>query len=270
MGLSMTSMAWRKTENRSSAARLSFAARARPATMVRMRQPTPRHVVARVLAAAILLCAACVSGAHAEGVTATGDTITFEGRIDNRSVAEFLRLLQDPAVTRLVIDSRGGLVAPALDMADAIHRRQLDVDVPEHCLSSCANYIFPAGRRKTLGWPGAVAWHGNMTHVLYLQQSGQSSWSEALMAEARQLARRETEFFRRVGMDGFLCWFGKIAPYDVDAFYYVAVQDLERFGVHGVTVREAGPVRTDAEGLRKIAVDWRGLEASRPTVRMGD
>jgi hypothetical protein len=226
--------------------------------------------MARVLAAALLLCAACASGAHAEGVTATGDTITFEGRIDHRSAGEFLRLVQDPAITRLVINSRGGLVAPALDMADAIHRRQLDVDVPEHCLSSCANYVFPAGRRKTLGWPGAVAWHGNMTHVLYLQQSGQASWSEALMAEARQLARRETEFFRGAGVDGFLCWFGKIAPHGVDAFYYVAVQDLERFGVHDVTVREGGPVRAEAEGLRKIAVDWAQLEALRPSVRTDD
>lgn len=226
--------------------------------------------MARALAAALVLCAACVSGAHAEGVTATGDTITFEGRIDNRSAADFQRLLQDPAITRLVISSRGGLVAPALDMAEAIHRRQLEVDVPEACLSSCANYIFPAGRRKTLGWPGAVAWHGNMTHVLYLQQSGQASWSEALMAEARQLARRETEFFRRVGVDGFLCWFGKIAPHDVDAFYYVAVQDLEKFGIHDVTVREDGPARTEAEGLRKIAVDWVQLEALRPSVRMDD
>jgi hypothetical protein len=226
--------------------------------------------MARVLAAGILLCAGWVSGAHAQGVTATGDTITFEGRIDNRSAADFLRLLQDPAITRLVISSRGGLVAPALDMADAIHRRQLDVDVPQACLSSCANYIFPAGRRKTLGWPGAVAWHGNMTHVLYLQRSGQASWSEALMAEARQLARREMEFFRGVGVDGFLCWFGKIAPYDVDAFYYLAVQDLEKFGIHDVTVREDGPAATDAQGLRMIAVDWAQLEAQRPSVRMND
>ncbi len=216
-----------------------------------------------------LLAACCTSLARADLVTATADTITFEGRIDDRTAAEFLRLLQDPAITRLVITSRGGLVAPALDMAEAIHARGLDVVVPEDCLSSCANYIFPAGRRKTLGWPGAVAWHGNMTHVVYLQQSGQASWSEPLMAEARQLARRETDFFRRLGMDGFLCWFGKIAPYDVEAFYYVSVQDMEKFGIRDVTVRE-GAVDRSEEGLRKIGVDWGQLDAQRPVVRMDD
>lgn len=250
----------------------AFAGETRPATMALMRPRSLRHL-ARLLGVAGLLCAACVSSARADSVTASGDTITFEGRIDNRTAAEFLQLLRDPAnsaVTRLVITSRGGLVGPALDMADAIQQRQLDVDVPKDCLSSCANYIFPAGRRKTLGWPGAVAWHGNMTHVLYLQQSGQASWSEPLMADARQLARRETGFFRRVGMDGFLCWFGKLAPYDAEAFYYVAVQDMEKFGIRDVSVREGAPALTEAEGLRMVAVDWAQLEALRPAVRLDD
>ena len=139
--------------------------------------------------------------------------------------------------------------------------------MPTACLSSCANYIFPAARRKTLGRPDAVAWHGNMTHVLYLQQSGQERWDERSIDNARQLARREANFFRRIGVDGFLCWFGKLAPYSIDDFYYLSVQDLARFGVRDVTVPEPSPdAPRDAEGVRKIHVDWPGLEATRPAV----
>jgi len=94
-------------------------------------------------------------------------------------------------VTRLVITSGGGLVDAALDLAEAVHARHLDVEVPSTCLSSCANYVFPAGRRKLLARPGAVRWHGTMAHVLYLQVSGQDHWSDVEIGQARELARRE-------------------------------------------------------------------------------
>ena len=202
-------------------------------------------------------------------VKAAGDTVVFNGRIEPRSAAQFLHLLRDPRITRLVITSRGGIVSAALDMGLAIHERGLDVDVPSACLSSCANYVFPAGRHKSLGRPDAVAWHGNMTHVLYLQQSGQESWTEERIEGARQLARREAEFFGRIGVDGFLCWFAKIAPYNVEDFYYLPVEDLTRFGVRDVTVREAAPDAPRGTGsVRQIRVDWPSLEAARPAVRL--
>lgn len=210
---------------------------------------------------------------HAQGppsamVEAVDDAVVFNGQINPRSAAQFLQLLQDPKVTRLVITSGGGIVSAALDMALAIHERQLDVEVPTACFSSCANYIFPAARKKILGRPGAVAWHGNMTHALYLQQTGQASWSENLVEGARQLARREAEFFRRIGVDGFLCWFAKIEPYNVDDFYYLSLEDMERFGIRHVTVREASPGESANGTVRDVRVDWAGLEAARPAVQL--
>jgi hypothetical protein len=197
------------------------------------------------------------------------DSIVFHGRIDAASAAAFLALATDPAVTRLVITSVGGLVSPALDMADAIHARGLDVEVPQACLSSCANYIFPAGRRKVLGRPGTVGWHGNMAHVLHLQQSGQASWPEPDLAHARSLARREAEFFRRIGVDGFVCWFAKMPPYAVEDSYWLAVDDMARFGIRDVTVRDPAEPRVAAD-LRPVSVDWALLQQARPVVRLDD
>ena len=226
-----------------------------------------RHHLVRRAALALLVACAGPAQAAAAVVQAVGDAVVFDGRIEPRSAAQFLALLRDPAITRLVITSRGGIVSAALDMALAIHEHGLDLEVPTACLSSCANYIFPAARRKSLGRPDAVAWHGNMAHVLYLQHSGQERWDERHIEEARQLARREAVFFRRIGVDGFVCWFGKIAPYNADDFYYLSVEDLARFGIRDVTVRESSPgASPDAEGVRKIHVDWPGLEAARPAV----
>ena len=201
-------------------------------------------------------------------VEAIGDAVVFTGQINQQSAAAFIRLLQDPGIHRLVITSRGGMVTAALDMALAIHQRQLDIEVPTACHSSCANYIFPAGRHKIVGRPQAVAWHGNMTHVLYLVQSGQESWNEEMTAAAYQLAAREAEFFSRVGVDGFVCWFAKTAPYDVDDFYALSTDDMQRFGIKNVTVRETSPSQPGAGEVRQVQVDWANLGAIRPSVRL--
>lgn len=232
-----------------------------------------RHVRHRFLTQAILAAGLAMAGhGYAQSPPATtvkkvDDALVFSGRISPQSVAQFLQLLQDPAITRLVITSNGGIVSAALDMALAIHERQLDVEVPTECWSSCANYVFPAARRKAVGRPGAVAWHGNMAHVLYLHQTGQASWNAQEMEVARDLARREAQFFSRIGVDGFLCWFAKIGPYNVDGFYFLSADDLAQFGVRQVTVRnDATPPAPQGEAPRHVRVNWDALERDRPVV----
>ena len=220
----------------------------------------------RTLAAIGLALASLAAHGQAQ-VEARADAVLFRGRIDAASVDAFRRLLQDPRITRLVITSAGGLVAPSLDMAEAIHARGLDVEVPSACLSSCANYVFPAGRRKRLGHPLAIGWHGNMAHVLHQQQAGLASWPEPQLADARLLAQREAELYRRLEVDGFLCWFGKIAPYEAPEFYTVSVADMARFGVRDVEV--LGERAPEGDLPRLLAVDWQRLEADRPRVRLG-
>ena len=203
------------------------------------------------------LLLALAAPAHAQPspsatVERTGDAIVFRGRIEGTAAAKFRELLREPGVGRLVITSHGGLVDAALDMAEAVADHALDVEVPQACLSSCANYVFPAGRKKRLGHARAVGWHGNMAHVLYLQQTGQASWSEPEIESARRLERREQAFFRRIGVDGFVCWFGKIAPHNVDEFYSLTAPDMARFGISDVTVGDGTPA---AGAPELIAVD---------------
>ncbi len=222
--------------------------------------------------------AACAAAAAFSGTAAAqqpaasvivkDDAVVFEGQINARSAADFLTLVQRPDITRVIITSRGGSVSAALDMAGAIADRQLDVEVPKACFSSCANYIFPAGNRKRIGRLGAVAWHGNMAHVLYLQQHGLANWDEQQLRDARMLARREEEFFGRIGVDGLVCWFGKLEPYNVPDFYYLSVSDMERFGIQHVSVSDDSAEDAGNDEVRAIHVDWAALEAARPGLRL--
>lgn len=219
-------------------------------------------------AAAVLLALGAVAG-HAQWAPARveqrGNAVVLQGRIDDEAATRAIALMLDPWITRLVITSGGGLVNAALDLAEAVHARGLDVEVPVACMSSCANYVLPAGRRKLLGRRGAVAWHGNMAHVLYLQRSGQASWPEPDLAQARRLAQREAGFYARLGVDGFVCWFAKLPPYAIDEFYSLSAEDMARFGIRDVEVRDPGPPLTGGL-VQEVAVDWPRLEALRPRV----
>ncbi|MGZ5846525.1 MAG: hypothetical protein ACXWJJ_03540, partial [Ramlibacter sp.] len=149
------------------------------------------HGIAGIGISALAACALHAQP-RATAVARAGDAVVFDGRIDAASVAQALELLKDPAVMRLV---------------------------------SCANYVLPAARRKLLGRPGAVAWHGNMAHVLHLVQTGQGTWSGPEVDDARRLARREAALYASLGVDGFVCWFAKLPPYAVDEFYTLAPAD---------------------------------------------
>lgn len=215
-----------------------------------------------VLALALAAGAAFAQSPARVGIA--GDALVFDGRIEPSSAARFVELARNPAVRRVVITSRGGIVAAALDMADAIRERQLDLEVPQACWSSCANYIFPAAREKRLGHARAIGWHGNMTHILWLDQNGRGQWDAALMAQARDLARREAVFFRRIGVDGYVCWFAKRPPYDAPDFYTLRVADMERFGILSVTITDPAKEEPDAPDL--VEVDWQRLAIDRPAV----
>jgi hypothetical protein len=224
--------------------------------------------VLRRLACAGLLAAGVVTAyaqapTRATAVERVGDAVVLQGRIDAAMAERAVRLLQDPDVARLVVTSGGGLVDAALDIAEAVHAHGTNVEVPVACLSSCASYIFPAGRHKLLGRADAVAWHGNMAHVLHLQRTGQGSWSDAQLREARRLAQREAGFYARIGVDSFVSWFAKLPPYSVDEFYSLSIEDMEHFGIRNLLVREAG-LPLSGGLVQQVRVDWQRLEAMRP------
>ncbi|MEA1651771.1 hypothetical protein UAJ10_22495 [Nitrospirillum sp. BR 11164] len=73
--------------------------------------------------------------------------------------ADLLARNLTPETRTLVLESGGGDVAVALEMARLIHGRQLDVVVEGRCASACALLPFLAGRRKTVAPGGVVEFH---------------------------------------------------------------------------------------------------------------
>lgn len=88
-----------------------------------------------------------------DGKTAS---ITFIGDIVAASLASFRAMVnENPRVTRVYIDSQGGELPSALEMARIIHDRNLTLVVDGRCFSACANFVFVAARHKTV-LPGSM------------------------------------------------------------------------------------------------------------------
>jgi hypothetical protein len=62
--------------------------------------------------------------------------------------------------TFVVKASGGGDGAAALALGILIHRHHWDVEVVDLCASSCANFIFPAGKKKYLNRHSMLLFHG--------------------------------------------------------------------------------------------------------------
>ena len=88
-----------------------------------------------------------------------GEKIIYSGPLTaeaNRTVKSLL----DEHTHILAISSRGGEINLGMDLGELVIEHGLSVEVVGYCLSSCANYVLPAGRLKLLHRDSLVAWHG--------------------------------------------------------------------------------------------------------------
>jgi len=192
----------------------------------------------------------------------SGETIFIRGNITENTAKEFSDAISKQRIRRVLLDSGGGGVEPAIQIANQIRDNGLDVEVVGDCFSSCANYIFPAGKNKTISALGVVAWHGNISHLLHLHNIGKRPIPDRDLVYIRNLVAQEKAFFASIGLNEFICWFGKIEPYNVTNLYFLGAEDMSRFGLNNVYVRsdypltDTMPYKTNGLDLRFIKVDW--------------
>ena len=112
-----------------------------------------------------------------------------------------------------------------------------------------------------------VAWHGNMSHLLYLYARSSKPLAAKDRAEVQRPSALERASCASIGLDEYLCCFGKIGSYNARNRYFLDVPDVTRFGTSGVSVcpgyehtKVSRYVHGDKADLRFIKVDWDTLE----------
>lgn len=221
--------------------------------------------------------------------------LLIQGRLDRDLLAEFRSVIAtaDLRDVRVRLRSRGGDIHAGMAMGREIHRRQLDVEVDVHCISSCANYLFTAGRNKYVRSPGHVKFHGGALQpdfvdgaLALLGQGQQAVSAEGLPPESELRQWRELHgladgypinaaaqilaekaFFEEIGVSALTPVYGQYGDYAAwfmdgvhDNFYYLP-EDYALFGVTNVIVTE--PVTDSGSGARlfRASASAAGIDA---------
>jgi hypothetical protein len=148
------------------------------------------------------------NAAAATWIVSAPDTISMQGEIEEGDAARLSNILTTN-ITKLVVNSNGGDAEEGLAIGKIILKRPIDVQVTGICVSSCANYIFTAARRKYIK-DGIVGYHGNISAVLDeensnfyqdLKESGSSDQEIAdVVSRDKTLAKQESDFFHSLGI----------------------------------------------------------------------
>ena len=91
------------------------------------------------------------------------DTLYVDGNIsknDDKVLSEIIENHIIPVRT-ISINSGGGDIETAINIGSIIYDKGISIEVRRLCLSSCANYLFPAARNKIINYGSIVGFHGS-------------------------------------------------------------------------------------------------------------
>lgn len=230
----------------------------------------------------LAISTALASAAHAALVPATvrvhKDTIFYDGDIIDESVRELIALYDHQKIkpTLITIRSPGGDAGAGLDFGEFVHAHRLSVRVMDYCMSSCANYVFPAAIRKQLSRDAVVVWHGGVNSMQFgvkdiegkvvasfrcqSPDTCAEEFAKRITAEypcsnksdcaaerarleaanvvrIRALAKRENEFFDAIGIDKTIVVYGQEVA-KCNCNWTFRVEDLSHFKVNDVVVEK--------------------------------
>ena len=184
-----------------------------------------------------------------------GTSIIYRGHISRESNVRIFEVVETSDLTpvTLFITSKGGDALAGIELGRWVFKNGLDVSVTEYCVSSCANYIFPAGKMKTLDSSAAVVWHGGALQKEWsnpcseiprsvLEKHLDCSDIEKTQAESLEEFRStEASFFAEIGVDQRVTVLGQDPEYDCHGGssslgWYYSIDDLARLGIKNVHI----------------------------------
>jgi hypothetical protein len=248
--------------------------------------------------AASLVFSASVLNAHADNLPAdlaaagvqparvhvAGDTVYYQGNISTESTQAFktaVAAIKRGDVTRMVISSVGGETRNGREIGQWVHDMALIVEVDRVCFSSCANYIFPAGRVRAIRANAFVGWHGDERGMeIDAGKRGVSLASEVrsllppevlngppeniqghideALASLRKSMQEEAAFFAQLGLrdDFATCAVGDAASSKYSSLHDrkgwgFSIKDMERLGLVNTVYLGDGVYERDSTFFRK-------------------
>lgn len=169
-----------------------------------------------------------------------GNAIHYYDEYLSLEAFEKFKTLYDPSVKALFIDSRGGAIEIGMDFGEFIHKHELDVHIKGHCFSSCANYIFPAGKNKYLDKNSQIGWHGSAFQVISDADREALSQTEkdTLDRDLSKTREREFKFYSMIGVEPLTPVYGLNNQYPECVGWTYSLKALEQLKIHNIILTE--------------------------------
>jgi hypothetical protein len=194
-----------------------------------------------LIGAALLVLTACYRGkpnvtVHLE----EPDILVYQGSLSAEANTRLFELYRNatskPRLLR--VTSGGGDINLGMDLGEWVFRNGLDVEVVDHCMSSCANYVFTAARTKYLHPDSILMWHGGAHQAdMETELAKYGEKGKAILASWRT---REDAFFKTIGVVNTITTYGQTEPRPSGTkgpFDY-SIDDMAKFGVTNVIEKD--------------------------------
>ena len=197
-----------------------------------------------------------------------GSTVVIKGYINGDFYTRFLHAVKgkEDDIETALVDSSGGLTHEGIKMGNWIFDHDVDVVVEGLCFSSCANYIFTAGKNKTIKANSLVGWHGTDEQYIYLAQgegmplreyraesfksSSDVSYSDTNLERDVLGYRINRAFFNKIGVSSDVALYGFL-PTQYEHYrknpelansrgWTFSLEDMAKFGIDNVTYEGDG------------------------------
>ena len=141
-----------------------------------------------------------------------------------------------------MVNSGGGDVSAALDIADRILKNHLNIIVDGICISSCANYMFVVGASKIVTSGSLLGFHGGPAQTMDFVFKGPRSLYDSAFIEHRKyiktLLERENSFFQHANVNISLLYDRPNNLPDnhrlINSFWVYSLPTLEKYGIKNI------------------------------------
>lgn len=197
-----------------------------------------------------------------------GDEIFYMGSLTSEANAKVFELYKN-SINKpgtLSITSLGGDIEVGMELGEWLVEKKLHVKIDDYCMSSCANYIFPAGVKKYIGNKALIAFHGGAHSEFFIsndesvlasfpedkRESIKKVMDDSLRIHREKNGKRETEFYKKIGVSRSINTLGQLGEYRNHGTYYngwyYSLEDLEKFGVNNLIVID-GPWNPQSQAI---------------------
>jgi hypothetical protein len=215
-------------------------------------------------------------------VRVEADTVYYTGNFSQASSKTFDAAVEGVPrgrITRMVISSGGGDTVAGRHVGRWVRDMGVVVEVDVICFSSCADYVFPAGKARVIRADAFVGWHGNerqfdviaarrgervvdLPQLRRLVPEGQSPEQQRAFLEdvVRSIAvtqKDEADFYARLGLsDAFaVCAVGDDLEqrfgFEGRKGWGFSIDDMTRLGLTNVVYLGKGSYEKDSSRFRK-------------------